>query len=364
LKYDYLIVGAGFAGCVLAERLASQRGKRILLIDKRSHIAGNAYDSVNEHGIRVHHYGPHLFHTNSDAVFRYLSQFTEWITYEHRVLASVSGKLVPMPVNRTTINTLFGLDLKTDQEVESFLVKERADIKEIRNSEDFVLSKVGSRLYEALYKGYTTKHWGTEPSSLSPSVCGRLPVRTNTDDRYFNDTFQYMPKEGYTKMFERMVNNPLIDVELNTEHTEISAGSFNEMIFTGPIDQYFNYLHGHLPYRSLRFEFETHRMEYYQPVTQVNYPNEQKFTRITEFKLISKLQSPFTTISKEYSETIGDPYYPIPNETNQKMYKLYQAESSKLKNVHFAGRLATYQYYNMDQVTAQALALFEALCQK
>jgi UDP-galactopyranose mutase len=364
LKYDFIIVGAGFAGCILAERLASQCGKQILLIDKRPHIAGNAYDYVDEHGIRVHHYGPHLFHTNSEPVFRYLSQFTEWIPYEHRVLAAVNGKLVPMPVNRTTINALLGLNLKTDQDVESFLANERVGIKEIKNSEDFVLSKVGPRLYEMLYKGYTAKHWGAEPDSLSPSVCGRLPVRTNIDDRYFNDKFQFMPFDGYTKMFERMLNNPLIDIELNTEHFEISSDSFNEMIFTGPIDQFFGYIHGHLPYRSLRFEFETHRMEYYQPVTQVNYPNEQAFTRITEFKHISKLQSPYTTISKEYSESEGDPFYPIPNDMNQKMYKLYQAESAKLHNVHFAGRLATYQYYNMDQVTAQALALFEALCQK
>jgi UDP-galactopyranose mutase len=364
LKYDYLIVGAGFAGCILAERLATQCGKRILIIDKRPHIAGNAYDYVNEQGIRVHQYGPHLFHTNSEPVFRYLSQFTEWIPYEHRVLAVVNGKFVPMPVNRTTINALLGLNLNTDQDVESFLANERVDIKEIQNSEDFVLSKVGYRLYEALYKGYTTKHWGATPSSLSPSVCGRLPVRTNTDDRYFNDKFQFMPKDGYTRMFERMLNNPFIHVELNTDHTLVSAVAFNEMIFTGPIDQFFGYIHGHLPYRSLRFEFETHHMEYYQPVTQVNYPNEQDFTRITEFKHITKLQSPYTTISKEYSEAEGDPFYPIPNETNQKMYKLYQAESKTLRNVHFSGRLATYQYYNMDQVTAQALSLFESLCRQ
>ena len=359
MTYDYLIVGAGFAGCVLAERLASQLGKKVLMIDRRSHIGGNAYDSIDEHGIRIHHYGPHLFHTNDDSIIKYLSQFTSWYQYEHRVLASVNGSLVPMPVNRTTVNTLFGLNFTTEDEVKAFYEREKESISFIRNSEDVVVSKVGRRLYNLLYKGYTTKHWGVEPSHLAPSVCGRLPIRTNTNDRYFDDRFQMMPAHGYTEMFNNMTIHPLISVEINTDFKDIPSGAFNRLIFTGPIDEYFQQTFGALPYRSLRFDFETHEKEFVQSVAQVNYPNDFAYTRSIEFKHITGQHQSKTTIAKEYSRETGEPYYPIPNDENEALYKLYAAEAKKLKTVQFVGRLATYRYYNMDQVVAQALKIFE-----
>jgi UDP-galactopyranose mutase len=359
MTYDYLIVGAGFAGCVLAERLASQLGKKVLMIDRRSHIGGNAYDSIDENGIRIHHYGPHLFHTNDDSIIKYLSQFTSWYQYEHRVLASVNGSLVPMPVNRTTVNTLFGLNFTTEDEVKAFYEREKESISFIRNSEDVVVSKVGRRLYNLLYKGYTTKHWGVEPSHLAPSVCGRLPIRTNTNDRYFDDRFQMMPAHGYTEMFNNMTIHPLISVEINTDFKDIPSGAFNRLIFTGPIDEYFQQTFGALPYRSLRFDFETHEKEFVQSVAQVNYPNDFAYTRSIEFKHITGQHQSKTTIAKEYSRETGEPYYPIPNDENEALYKLYAAEAKKLKTVQFVGRLATYRYYNMDQVVAQALKIFE-----
>jgi UDP-galactopyranose mutase len=362
--YDYLIVGAGFAGCVLAERLATQLQKKVLLIDRRANIGGNAYDSVNEHGIRVHHYGPHIFHTNDEKVFSYLSQFTEWHQYAHRVMAFVNGKYVPMPVNRTTINALFDISLQTESDVLHFLNQEKEIRSSILNSEDVVVSKVGRRIYDLLYKGYTTKHWGVDPSHLSPSVCGRLPIRTDTDDRYFGDRFQAMPLNGYTAMFNRMIDTPMIDIEVNTDFSDVPPSTFDQLIFTGPIDEYFNYIHGKLPYRSLRFEFETHEMEYLLPVGVVNYPNDFEFTRITEFKHISGEKNARTTIAKEYSLENGEPYYPIPNDKNAGMYRLYERESEKLDTVYFTGRLATYRYYNMDQVVAQSLKLFEKITEK
>jgi UDP-galactopyranose mutase len=361
MKYDYLIVGAGFAGCVLAERLSSQLGKKILLIDRRSHIAGNAYDSVDRHGIRIHHYGPHLFHTNDEHILRYLSQFTEWYPYEHKVLAYVEGKLVPMPVNRTTVNALFDLHFTTDDEVRLFYEREKESIPFIRNSEDVVVSKVGRRLFNLLYKGYSTKHWGLDPSHLSASVCARLPVRTDINNNYFDDRFQMMPSDGYTAMFHKMISDSNISVEFNADYKDIPSASFNRVIFTGPIDEYFGYAFGRLPYRSLRFEFETYEQEYYQTAAQINYPNEYDFTRITEFKHITGQNNVKTTIAKEYSLESDEPYYPIPTEDNAMLFELYDAEANKLKTVRFVGRLGTYRYYNMDQVVAQALRTFEGI---
>jgi UDP-galactopyranose mutase len=359
VKYDYLIVGAGFAGCVIAERLATQLGKKILLIDRRSHIAGNAFDGIDNHGIRIHYYGPHLFHTNDENIIKYLSQFTSWRPYEHRVLASVNGSLVPMPVNRTTVNTLFGFHYTTDDQVSAFYEREKESITFIRNSEDIVVSKVGRRLFDLLYKGYTTKHWGVEPSHLAPSVCGRLPIRINTDDRYFDDRFQMMPANGYTDMFNKMITHSLISIEVNTDFRDIPCGIFNRLIFTGPVDEYFHHSFGALPYRSLKFEFETYEKEFIQSVAQINYPNDFAYTRSIEFKHITGQQHSKTTIAKEYPCKTGEPYYPIPNDENAALYKLYNTEANKLKTVEFVGRLATYRYYNMDQVIAQALTTFK-----
>lgn len=361
MQYDYLIVGAGFAGSVLAERLASQLGKRVLVIDKRGHIAGNAFDAKNEHGIRVHHYGPHLFHTNDHSIYDYLSQFTAWHPYEHRVRAKVGDLLVPMPVNRTTINMLFGTKFTREEEVEAFLAEEREDIPHIMNSEEFVLARAGRRLYDLLYRGYSTKHWGVEPRELSPLVCGRLPVRLDTDDRYFNDTFQVIPQQGYTALFMRMLDHPLIDVQLNSAFASLTGIPFDRLIYTGPIDEYFNWMHGRLPYRSLYFRYETFAEEFVQPVAQINYPNNHEFTRSIEFKHITGQQSAQTTVATEYPLDEGEPFYPVPSTESRHLYNLYHAEAEKLTSVYFTGRLATYKYLNMDQVVGQSLALFRKI---
>ena len=318
-------------------------------------------DSLNEVGIRIHHYGPHLFHTNSEQVVSYLSQFTEWHSYQHHVRSFVNGMLVPMPINRTTVNQLFGCAFTTDEEVVRFFEKERETFAEITNSEEFVVSKVGRRLYDMLYRGYTQKHWGRGAAQLLPSVCGRLPVRMNADERYFDDRFQAMPLHGYSAMFNAMTSHKNIHIELQTSCSDVPPNIFEHLIFTGPIDEYFNYCFGRLPYRSLRFEFETHEMEFIQPVAQVNYPNDFEYTRITEFKHITGQRHVKTTIAKEYSMDEGEPYYPIPQNENIELYQRYLAEAEKLSGIHFVGRLASYKYYNMDQVVAQALKTFEGL---
>lgn len=360
--YDYMIVGAGFAGAILAERLASQANKKILLVDKRNHIAGNAYDHFNEEGILVHKYGPHIFHTNSREVFEHLSQFTSWRTYEHRVLASVDGQLVPIPINMDTINKLYGLYLSS-AEVEAFLSHKAEKRDRIISSEDAVVSKVGKELYEKFFKGYTLKQWGIDPSDLDASVAARIPTRYNRDDRYFTDVFQAMPAQGYTAMFQKMLDHPNIHILLNTDYKAVEQViPFQKMIYTGPIDYYFNYCYGKLPYRSLQFKFESHHKEKFQCTGTINFPNEHAFTRITEFKYLTGQIHPKTSVVYEFPTDEGDPYYPIPRPENSAVYKQYQDLANKLKDVYFVGRLATYKYYNMDQVVAQALTLFKKLC--
>ena len=359
--FDYLIVGAGFAGAVLAERLATQENKKVLVVDKRHHIGGNAYDHYNEDGILIHKYGPHIFHTNSRDIFTYLSQFTAWRPYEHRVLASVDGQLVPIPINLNTINTLYGLHLNAD-EVDEFLLSKAEKKDRILTSEDVVVCKVGRELYEKFFRGYTRKQWNLDPSELDASVTARIPTRNNRDDRYFTDTYQAMPLHGYTQLFEKMLSHPNIKVMLNTDYKEIADFiPYKEMIYTGPIDYYFDYCYGKLPYRSLEFRFETHHKNQYQQTGTVNYPNEQLYTRITEFKYLTGQCSDKTTIVYEYPREEGDPYYPVPRAENAELYKKYQLLTEELPHVHFAGRLATYKYYNMDQVVAQALTLFKKL---
>jgi UDP-galactopyranose mutase len=360
--FDYLIVGAGFAGSVLAERLARQAGKRILIIDRRSHVGGNAYDHHNADGILVHRYGPHIFHTNSERVFEYLSQFTEWRPYEHRVLASVDGKLLPIPINRTTVNHLYGLNLQTEEECEAFFAARAEPVERCRTSEDVVVSKVGRDLYEKFFRGYTRKQWGMDPSELDAQVTARIPTRTNTDDRYFTDTYQVMPLRGYTRMFERMLHHPNIKVLVNTDYRDIKGGvAYREMIFTGPIDEYFNHCFGKLPYRSLEFRHETRDEEQVLPVAVVNYPNSHDYTRVTEFKHLTGQKHPKSGIVYEYPRSVGDPYYPIPKPECTALYNRYKALADATPGVHFVGRLATYKYYNMDQVAAQALATFDRI---
>lgn len=355
--YDYIIVGCGFAGSVLAERLASE-GKKILILDKRNHIAGNAYDFYNEEGILIHKYGPHIFHTNSEEVFRYLSRFTEWRPYEHRVLGSVDGQLVPIPINRTTVNKLYGVNLTAD-EVKDFLESKAEKRSPLRTSEDVVVNAVGRELYEKFFRGYTRKQWALDPSELDASVTARVPTRTNDDGRYFTDTFQAMPLHGYTAMFGKMLSHENISIMLQTDYRDVvNIIPHKNLIYTGPVDAYFDFCFGKLPYRSIDFKFETLMRENYQPVGTVNYPVSQLYTRITEFKYLTGQAHPHTTIVYEYPTAEGDPYYPIPRKENQEIYNQYKKLADETPNVYFTGRLATYKYYNMDQVVAQSLALF------
>jgi UDP-galactopyranose mutase len=359
--FDYLVVGAGFAGSVLAERLATQANKKVLIIDKREHIAGNAYDYYNNDGILIHKYGPHIFHTNSKEVFEYLSEFTPWRSYEHKVLASVDGQLVPIPINLNTINRLYGLNLSSS-DVEDFFEKRAEKVDRVKTSEDVVVSKVGRELYEKFFRGYTRKMWDLDPSELDASVTARVPTRINRDDRYFTDTYQAMPLYGYTHMFQNMLSHRNIKIMLNTDYKEIiDIIPYKNLIFTGPVDEYFNYCYGKLPYRSLEFKFETIDKEVFQPTGTVNYPNEQLYTRITDFKYLTGQVHPKTAIVYEFPKAEGDPYYPVPRPENAELYKKYQQLASTKKNTYFVGRLATYKYYNMDQVVAQALTTFKKI---
>jgi UDP-galactopyranose mutase len=362
-RYDYLIVGCGFAGSVLAERLATQHNARILMIDKRDHIAGNAYDEKNADGILYHRYGPHIFHTNSDEVFAYLSRFTAWRPYEHRVLATVRDKLVPIPINRTTLNTLFGLSLQTDTEAAAYLASRAEPVENIQTSEDVVVNAVGRELYELFFRGYTRKQWGLDPSELDKSVTARIPTRTNTDDRYFTDRHQAMPADGYTAMFRRMLDHPNITIALGTDFRDMRDEHIaDHIIYTGPVDEYFDWRFGKLPYRSLKFVHSTIDAEQYQSVGTVNYPSEDvPYTRISEYKHLTGQQHRQTSITLEYPSAEGDPYYPVPRPENQALYKKYEALADATRGVTFVGRLATYRYYNMDQIVGQALATFRRL---
>ena len=362
-RYDYLIVGAGFAGSILAERLASQHGARVLLIDRRPHIGGNAYDEKNSDGILYHKYGPHIFHTNSEQVVEYLSQFTKWRPYEHRVLAQARGQLVPIPINRTTLNMLFDAKLESDEDAAAFLAARAEPVEDIQTSEDVVINAIGRELYELFFRGYTRKQWDLDPSQLDKQVTSRIPTRTNTDDRYFTDSFQAMPLDGYTAMFEKMLDNPLIEIRTGVDfrdvRDEVEAG---HIVYTGPIDEYFDFRFGKLPYRSLKFDHKTIDQERYQPVGTVNYPSpDVPYTRISEYKHLTGQQAPRTTITYEYPSAEGDPYYPIPREENQLLFKRYEALADATEGVTFVGRLATYRYYNMDQIVGQALATFRRM---
>ncbi|RUR41286.1 UDP-galactopyranose mutase [Vreelandella populi] len=360
--YDYLIVGAGFAGSVLAERLATQLDKRVLVIDRRPHIAGNAFDHYNEDGVWVHRYGPHIFHTNAQRIVDYLSQFTEWRPYEHRVLAQVNDQQVPIPINLTTLNMLYDLDLDEAQAAE-FLASRAEPVENIRTSEDVVISQVGRELYETFFRGYTRKQWGLDPSELDKSVTARVPTRTNTDDRYFTDSFQIMPKDGYTALFENLLNHPNITLQLGVDFEEVrDQVDYHHLIYTGPIDEYFGYQLGKLPYRCLRFEHKTFDQAVFQPVGVVNYPSEDvPYTRITEYKYLTGQQHPKTSVTYEFPTDQGDPYYPIPRAENAELYHRYRALADATPGVTFLGRLGSYRYYNMDQVVGQALATFERL---
>ena len=364
--YDVVVAGAGFAGAVLAERLAVGSGRRVLVVDRRPHVGGNAYDHFDRAGILVHRYGPHIFHTNARDVVDYLSRFTDWRPYEHRVLASVGDALVPMPINRTTLNAIFGLKLTNDAEAASFLAARAEPIATIRTAEDAVVAQVGRELYEMFFRGYTRKQWGLDPSELDRSVTQRVPTRTSTDDRYFADAFQMMPARGYTAMFDAMLDHPNITVQLGVEFSDVRRDVVaDHTVFTGPIDEYFGHCHGPLPYRSLEFRHETHERRRFQTVGVVNYPDEAvPHTRITEYKHLTGQVSERTSITYEIPSQEGDPYYPIPRPENQALYKRYEALAQAQSDVSFVGRLATYRYYNMDQIVGQALATYRRLVER
>lgn len=364
-RYDYLIVGGGFAGSVLAERLASQLDQKVLIIDRRSHIGGNAYDCLDDAGVMIHRYGPHIFHTNAQRVVDYLSQFTEWRPYEHRVLAQVDGKLVPIPINLTTINTLYGLNLDSAGAAE-FLAARATPSATISSSRDVVVSAVGEELYQKFFEGYTRKQWGVDASQLDKAVTSRVPTRTDSDDRYFQDKFQCMPLHGYTRMFEKMIDHPNITFMPSTGYAQVKEKlDYGHLIYCGPVDEYFGFCYGKLPYRSLRFEHSTLDQEELQQVAVVNYPApEVPFTRITEYKHLTGQKHPKTSITREFPTAEGDPYYPIPAAENAALYKRYEELAERTEGVTFTGRLGTYRYYNMDQVVAQSLTLFSKIAQE
>jgi UDP-galactopyranose mutase len=359
--FDFLVVGAGFAGAVIAERLAAGAGRRVLVVDRRMHIGGNAYDHYDDAGILVHKYGPHIFHTNSRNVFDYLGEFTEWRPYQHSVKASVDGQLVPIPINLNTVNSLYGLQLTT-ADVEGYFASLAEHCEFVRTSEDVIVSKVGRELYNKFFRNYTRKQWGLDASQLDAAVTTRVPIRTNRDDRYFTDVYQAMPRHGFTRLFERMLGHPNIKVMLNTDYREIEHdAAAAQVIYTGRIDEYFDFALGRLPYRSLDFRFETHDQETFQPSPVVNYPNEHAYTRCTEFKYLTGQRHPKTSVVYEYPQAEGEPYYPIPMPQNAVLYAAYRELAALKPHVHFTGRLGTYKYYNMDQVVAQSLALYRRL---
>jgi UDP-galactopyranose mutase len=361
VTYDYLVVGAGLAGATAAERLANAFDATVLVVDSRPHVAGNAYDPLDAAGIRVHLYGPHIFHTSSARVIEYLSAFTAWRPYEHRVLADVDGRLVPLPISARTVQALYGLELDEAQTA-AFFAARREEHRLITNSEQAITAKVGRELFESLFAGYTRKHWGLEARELDASVCGRIPIRTSRDDRYFSDRFQMMPAGGYEAMISRMLAHPRIEVALSTTFAQAADRvAFDHLIYTGPIDAYYELRHGRLPYRSLRFEFETLDRPQAQAAAVINYPGPQPYTRVTEFKHLTGQVHDRTTIAREFALAGGDPYYPIPNPETRELYRKYEARAARERNVTFVGRLAEYRYYNMDQVVASALTAVERI---
>lgn len=367
--YDIIIVGAGISGSVIAERYASV-GKKVLIIEKRDHIGGNCYDYKDENDILVSKYGAHLFHTQHPEVWEYVNRFAKWYPWEHKVLAKVDDKLVPIPVNINTVNILMGTNIKTEQEMEEWLQDIRVKIDEPKNGEETVINKIGTYLYEKLFKHYTYKQWKKYPIELDRSVLDRIPVRTNFEDRYFTDTYQALPKEGYTKMFENMLKNPNIHILLNTDYFEVKDiyTGYEKLFFTGPIDNFFDNNDGigeKLEYRSIHFEWESVDQEYFQENSVINYPGSDiDFTRIIEYKHFGNQKSKKTTIVREYSVDTGDPYYPVPNKRNRDLYEKYKIEADKLKDIYFVGRLANYKYFNMDEAFKNSLDLFEKIEQE
>lgn len=356
--FDFLVVGCGLAG-MTASRILAEKGHKVLIVDKRNHIGGNIYDYYNEDGILIHKYGPHIFHTNNKVVWEFLSRFTEWREYQHKVLSFANGMLVPMPINLDTINMLYNTNYDSIS-IKDFFNSVKENVSEINNSKDVIVSQVGEELYKLFFEGYTKKQWDMYPYELGKEVTSRVPTRHNRDDRYFTDRYQGMPKYGYTKMAENIIDHKNIKVMLNTTYEEIKEEiNFSQIIFTGCIDEFFNMKYGKLPYRSLNFIEETYDKEFYQTVGVVNYPNDYDYTRITEYKYLTGQKHDKTTIMKEISSSTGEPYYPIPKQENKELYSQYKEEADTNKDVYFLGRLGTYSYMNMDAVVQQALEFSE-----
>lgn len=368
-QIDILIIGAGISGAVLAERYASI-GKKVLILEKRNHIAGNCYDYIDENNILVSKYGAHLFHTNDESVWNYVNQFSDWYPWEHKVIARVDDKTVPIPVNITTVNKLFNITITTEEEMKTWLEEHRSPIAKPSNGDEAVLSRVGPVLYEKMFKHYTKKQWDKYPMELDASVLERIPVRTNYDDRYFSDTYQALPKGGYTQLFENILNNPNIEIRLETDYFDVKDQykEYKKLFYTGPVDRFFEFKHSlmeKLEYRSINFVSETVDAKFFQENSVVNYPGtEVDYTRIIEYKHFGNQKSDKTTIVKEFTVDEGEPYYPVPNPRNQEIYARYKTEAEKLIDVHFVGRLANYKYFNMDQAFKNALELFEQLEKK
>ena len=357
----YVGVGAGLAGLTMAERIASQLDEKVLVIEKRSHIGGNVYDSYNDDGILIHNYGPHTFHTNDREVFNYVLQFTEWHDYQHRVLSYVDGNFVPIPISLETVNRLYNLSL-SEEEMDAFIEGHREQMDVIRNSEDVVFSQAGRDIYEKFFKQFTIKQWGVSPAEMDPYVIRRIPFRKNRDTRYFTDRYQGNPKHGFTRMCERMAAHPKIMLLLNTDYKDvIQQIEYEKMIYTGPIDYFYDFALGKLLWRSIRFEFETHDFESYQPTASTRYPNDYDYTRITEFKKMTGQVHPKTTILKEYPCFGEEPYYTYPTPQWRELAEQYRAKSAMEQNVVFLGRLAEYKYYDMDDVIRRALDLFQKM---
>lgn len=365
-SYDILIIGAGISGSVLAQKYA-EMGKTVLIIEKRDHIAGNCFDFKDKNGILTSKYGAHLFHTNDEGVWNYVNQFSDWYKWEHKVIARVDDKTVPIPVNITTVNTLFNQKITNEEEMQHWLEENRIPFEVPANGEEAVLNKVGEVLYDKMFKHYTKKQWDKYPAELHASVLERIPVRNNYDDRYFSDVHQALPKGGYTQMFENILDHPNIQVLLNTDYFDVQnqLDGYEKLFYTGPVDRFFEFnenLKEKLEYRSINFVTEYVEREYFQENSVVNYPGKDvDFTRIVEYKHFGDQQSKNTSIVREFTVDEGEPYYPVPNDKNQEIYAKYKAEADKLLDVYFVGRLANYKYFNMDQAFRNALDLFEEL---
>ncbi len=379
--FDFIIVGAGFAGAVLAERLASQKGKRVLVIEKRHHIGGNCYDHFDTNGVLIHRYGPHLFHTSNQEVFHYLSQFTEWLAYHHHVLGFIDGHLAPIPFNLNTLDILFPRSLAASLErklIDHFGMGKKIPILTLKEEKDEDLKYLADFIYDKMFVNYTSKQWGCKPEEISPEVTARVPVHISRDNRYFHDNYQAIPKHGFTKIFENMLMRPNISLMLNTNYKtivnvdskrnkiELFGSEFHgQLIYTGLIDELFEFKFGELPYRSLQFQFEHHNKPFYQETTTINYPNDYDYTRISEFKYITQQAINSTTIVKEYPQDYDRsdpekniPYYPVFNDLNAKKYQQYLDFAKQFKNIHLVGRLAEYRYYDMDDIVERALQVF------